>query len=174
MLPFRSGDPEPGGGSQHLGLDSVEFHPVINCLLSAFPHTAVNRLALKIYNPRVYVQHLHLGRPLSPSESDLMLFHEGTLPASLGYHLPCVAISGGLQADLRHEPLRSTPVTGSWPDVFVSLICLAAKPFRVQESWQQCFRLRPNTHYVANCCTSSAFWRLQVLDTEQSRLWTKC
>lgn len=48
MLPFRSGDPEPGGGSQHLGLDSVEFHPVINCLLSAFPHTAVNRLALKI------------------------------------------------------------------------------------------------------------------------------
>lgn len=69
-----------------------------------------------------------------PSESDLMLFHEGMLPASLGYHLPSIAISGGLQADLRHEPLRSTPVTGSWPDVFVSPICLAAKPFRVQES----------------------------------------
>jgi len=88
MLPFRSGDPEPGGGSRHLGLDSVEFRG----LLSAFPHTAVSRLLLKIYNAGVCVG-IYFSTCISagfscPSGSDLTLFHAGTLPASLGYHLP--------------------------------------------------------------------------------------
>lgn len=89
MLPFRSSDPDPGGGSQHLGLNSVELHPIKNCLLSAFPLTAVNRLALKIYNSHVCVG-IYLSTYISagvsgPSRSDLMLIHEGTLSASLGY-----------------------------------------------------------------------------------------
>lgn len=143
MLPFRSGDPEPRGGSQHLGLNSAEFHPVINCLLSAFPRTAVNSLALKLYNPPVpagsYFSTCISAGLSGPSGSDLMLFQEGMLPASLGhtsrgYHLLCITISSGLQADLGCELLRGMTGAGNWPDVIVSLICLAAKPFRVHES----------------------------------------
>lgn len=88
MVPFRSSDPDPRGGCQHVGLNSVELHQVMNCLLSAFPHTAVNRLALKIHNRHVcvgiYFSTYFSSGLSSPSSSDLMLFMEGHCQHLLG------------------------------------------------------------------------------------------
>lgn len=180
MLPFRSGDPEPRGGSQHLHLNSTEFHPIINCLLSAFPRTAVNSLALKLRNPRVPASSYlstcisaGLSGPLGVTKCSLKKGHcqhpVGITPH--GYHLPHIDTFSGLQPDLRYEPREGMPVWKNWPNVIVSdLSCCQA----LHESLWQWFRLRPNSHSVANSFPLPAFSSLHTLGTEQPRLWTKC
>lgn len=103
-------------------MGSIELHPVFNCLLSAFPYIALNKLALKMYRPHVCMG-IYFSTCISAglqgsSGPDLLLFHEGTSPASLGYHLLYVAVSGGptLISDMNHL-LGSTPVSGSCPDL---------------------------------------------------------
>lgn len=140
MLPFRSGDPEPRGGSQHLHLNSAEFHPVINCLLSAFPRTAVNSLALKLYNPRVPAGSYFstcisagLSGPLGVTKCSLKKGHcqhpVGTTPH--GYHLSHIDTSSGQQPDLSYEPLEGMPVWESWPNVTVWFVLLPSPSWRL-------------------------------------------
>lgn len=134
MLPFRSSDPDPGGCSQHLGLNSAESHPVMNCLLSTFPRTVVNRLALKICNPHVCV-----GIYFSisgPSKSDLMLFIKGHCHHLLGTtsHVSPFLVVCRLTSLSSSQQCQEIFCNFVSDILLFSLILLASKVFRVQES----------------------------------------